>query len=97
MFRGRPNLYWNPRTRSFRAAFKLAKKEIILAVTIDDVIEAATNGVIRALDARKATQQWPLTEVADVSTAGPVRSGFTVDLHKPVTDELLALSSADVR
>jgi len=52
-----------------------------MAVTIDDVIEAATNGVIRALDARKATQQGAVTEVADVSTAGLVRSGFIVDVH----------------
>ena len=52
-----------------------------MAVTIDDVIEAATNGVIRALDARKATQHGAVTEVADLSTAGLVRSGFFVGVH----------------
>jgi hypothetical protein len=52
-----------------------------MAVTIDDVIEAATNGVVRALDARKAAQQGAVTEVADVSTAGLVRSGFFVGVH----------------
>jgi hypothetical protein len=52
-----------------------------MAVTVDDIIEAATNGVIRALDARKAGQKEAVTEVADVSTAGLVRSGFFVGVH----------------
>jgi hypothetical protein len=52
-----------------------------MAVSIDDVIEAATNGVIRALDARKTGHKGALTEVADVSTAGLVRSGFFVGFH----------------
>jgi hypothetical protein len=52
-----------------------------MAVTIDDVVEAATNGVIRALDARKSAPQSALTEAADVSTAGLVRSGFFVGVH----------------
>jgi hypothetical protein len=74
-------LYWEPRTRDLNAAFKTSEKEIIMAVTIDDVIEAATNGVIRALDARKATQQGTVTEGADLSTVSLVRSGFIVDVH----------------
>jgi|RhiMetdeSRZDD1v2_1073273.scaffolds.fasta_scaffold1338121_2 uncharacterized protein YbjT (DUF2867 family) len=51
-----------------------------MAVTIDDLFEAAANGVIRALEARKAGQQ-SLTDVADASTAALVRSGFFVDVH----------------
>lgn len=51
-----------------------------MAVTIDDLFEAAALGVIRALDARK-TGEKSLTDVADASTAGLVRSGFVVDIH----------------
>jgi len=49
-----------------------------MAVTIDDFVEAATNGVIRALDARRAGQEGASTRL---STESLVRSGFVVDIH----------------
>jgi hypothetical protein len=52
-----------------------------MAVTIDDVMEAATNGVIRALEARKANPRSALTEAGDVRTEDLVRSGFFVGIH----------------
>lgn len=50
-------------------------------VLIDDVIESAANGVIRALDARSAGQERSLTEVANATAAGLVKSGFFVDIR----------------
>jgi hypothetical protein len=52
-----------------------------MAVTIDDVVEAATNGVLRALDARKAAHERAAAHPEDPSATAMVRSGFYVDLH----------------
>jgi hypothetical protein len=63
-----------------------------MAATIDDVIEAAANGVIRALEARKAGRTDTAAAVSDVSTEGLVRSGFIVGFHiiaGGITPELL--------
>jgi hypothetical protein len=64
-----------------------------MAVTIDDVIEAATNGVIRALDARKATQQGAVTECHDVSTGHLVRSGSYIVVGAPPSQAAMERSS----
>jgi hypothetical protein len=49
-----------------------------MPATVDDIMEAATNGVIRALDARKAGQK---TESVTTSASDLVRSGFYVNVH----------------
>jgi hypothetical protein len=49
-----------------------------MPTAVEDVIEAVTNGVLRALDARRAKQK--TADVAD-ATASLVRSGFFVDVH----------------
>lgn len=50
-----------------------------MAITVDDVVEAAAQGVLRALDARKAGQK--NLEKEAIGTAGLVRSGFFVDFR----------------
>jgi hypothetical protein len=52
-----------------------------MAVTIEDVVEAATNGVLRALDARKAGHEHAAAHPEDHSVTAMVRSGFYVDLQ----------------
>lgn len=52
-----------------------------MAVTIDDVVEAATNGVLRALDARKATHERAAAHPEDLSATALARSGFFVGFH----------------
>jgi hypothetical protein len=52
-----------------------------MAVTIDDVVEAATNGVLRALDARKAAHEHAAAHPEDLTATTMVRSGFYVDFH----------------
>jgi hypothetical protein len=62
-------------TTSFQA------RETIMAVTIEDVTEAAVNGVLRALDARKSATKSAAAQVEDLSPTVLVRSGFYVDVH----------------
>jgi hypothetical protein len=55
-----------------------------MAVTVDDIVEAAANGVIRALEARKAGQS-NLAEAAVTTTSGVnltdlVSAGFFVSV-----------------
>jgi hypothetical protein len=52
-----------------------------MAVTVEDIMEAATNGVLRALDARRAGGKGAAADVSDRSVAGLVRSGFNVDFY----------------
>jgi hypothetical protein len=52
-----------------------------MAVTIDDVVEAATNGVLRALDARKAAHERAAAHPEDLSATALVRSGLYVAFH----------------
>jgi hypothetical protein len=52
-----------------------------MAVTIDDVVEAATTGVLRALDARKAGRESAAAQTEDLSATALVRSGFYVNFH----------------
>jgi hypothetical protein len=49
-----------------------------MPVTVDDIMEAATNGVIRALEARKAGQK---ADSVATSAGDLVRSGFYVNVH----------------
>lgn len=49
-----------------------------MPVTIDDLVEAAANGVLRALDARDAGQR---TRKSSANVAALVGSGFFVDCH----------------
>jgi hypothetical protein len=49
-----------------------------MPTAVEDVVEAAAIGVLRALDARKKTGQRGPAEVAD--TAALVRSGFYVSV-----------------
>ena len=50
-----------------------------MAITVDDVVEAAAQGVLRALDARKAGQK--IADKERIGTVGLVRSGFFVDFR----------------
>jgi hypothetical protein len=52
-----------------------------MAVTIEDVVEAATNGVLRALDARKAAHEHAAAHPEDRSATAMVSSAFFVDVH----------------
>lgn len=53
-----------------------------MAVTIEDVVGAATQGVLRALDARRsAAIPGAQIEAAELSTTELVRSGFYVNVH----------------
>jgi hypothetical protein len=47
-----------------------------MPTAIEDVLESATNGVLRALDARRAGSQG-----STLDTVALVRSGFFVDVH----------------
>jgi hypothetical protein len=59
------------------SSYKIAQnEERLMAVAIEDVLEAATNGVLRALEARKAG-----ATAEDLSATALIRSGFYVDLH----------------
>ena len=50
-----------------------------MGITLDDVVEAAAQGVVRALDARKSGQK--ILDKQPIGTAGLVRSGFFVDFR----------------
>jgi hypothetical protein len=47
-----------------------------MPTAVEDIIESATNGVLRALDARKAGSRETATDTATL-----VRSGFFVDVR----------------
>jgi hypothetical protein len=49
-----------------------------MPITVEDVVEAAATGVLRALDARKKAGQKAPAEPAD--TLGLIRSGFFVSV-----------------
>jgi hypothetical protein len=50
-----------------------------MAVTIEEVVEAAASGVLRAMDARKGNRD--TADVAVRTTENLVQSGFTCAIH----------------
>jgi hypothetical protein len=60
----------------------LILKEETMAITIEDVMGAATHGVLRALDARRAgAQGGGQADATELSAEALVRSGFYVNVH----------------
>ena len=52
-----------------------------MAITVEELVGAATTGVLRALDARRAGAKGVGIDAADFSVAGLMRSGFYVDFR----------------